>query len=107
MARGIVFPTLNIGNSVVFSLVDDPDVARSIIDRDIARLEEKIRALNSRRNEFSPISRLPPESPMTLHHLLLLHFFSFREIKVSIEDQDEACTGHSAPVHKLLQKLKS
>ena len=66
MARGIVFPTLNIGNSVVFSLVDDPDVARSIIDRDIARLEEKMRALNSRRNELSPISRLPPEPLCTV-----------------------------------------
>ena len=34
---------------------------RSIIDRDIARLEESIRALKSRRNELSPISRLPAE----------------------------------------------
>jgi hypothetical protein len=52
------FPTSNIGSSMVFSLVGDPDVARSIIDRDIARLEEKIRALKSRRNEWPPISRL-------------------------------------------------
>ena len=37
------------------------DVACSIIDRDIARLEESIRALKSRRNELSPVSRLPPE----------------------------------------------
>ena len=34
---------------------------RNIIDRDISRLEEKIRALKSRRNELSPISRLPVE----------------------------------------------
>ena len=34
---------------------------RSVIDRDIARLEESIRALKSRRNELSPISRLPAE----------------------------------------------
>jgi hypothetical protein len=34
---------------------------RSIIDRNIARLEESIRALKSRRNELSPISRLPVE----------------------------------------------
>jgi F-box-like len=34
---------------------------RSIIDRDIARLQESIRALKSRRNELSPISRLPTE----------------------------------------------
>jgi hypothetical protein len=34
---------------------------RSIIDRDIARLEESIRSLKSRRNELSPISRLPVE----------------------------------------------
>ena len=34
---------------------------RSIIDRDIAHLEESIRALKSRRNELSPISRLPVE----------------------------------------------
>jgi F-box-like len=37
------------------------DEMRSIIDRDIARLEERIRALKSRRNELSPISRLPAE----------------------------------------------
>ena len=37
------------------------EVARSIIDRDIARLEERIRAQKSRRNELSPISRLPAE----------------------------------------------
>jgi hypothetical protein len=37
------------------------DEARSIIDRNIARLEESIRALKSRRNELSPISRLPIE----------------------------------------------
>ena len=34
---------------------------RSIIDRDISGLEENIRALKSRRNELSSISRLPAE----------------------------------------------
>ena len=34
---------------------------RSIIDRDIARLEERIRVLRSRRNELSPTFRLPVE----------------------------------------------
>jgi hypothetical protein len=42
---------------------------RSIIDRDIARLEENIRALKSHRNELSPISRLPVE--------ILCNIFSF------------------------------
>ena len=43
-------------------LTGDPlDEARSTIDRNIARLEESIRALKSRRNELSPISRLPVE----------------------------------------------
>ena len=37
------------------------DEACSIIVRNIARLEETIRALKSRRNELSPISRLPTE----------------------------------------------
>jgi len=50
---------------------DPLDEARSIIDRDIARLEESIRALKSRRNELSPISRLPPE--------ILCSIFSFIE----------------------------
>ena len=45
------------------------DEMRSIIDRDIARLEESIRALKSRRNELSPISRLPAE--------MLCNIFSF------------------------------
>ena len=45
------------------------DVARSIIDRDIARLEERVRALKSRRNELSPIYRLPVE--------VLCNIFSF------------------------------
>ena len=37
------------------------DEARSIIDRNIAGLEDRVRALKSRRNELSPISRLPVE----------------------------------------------
>ena len=37
------------------------DETRRIIDRKIAHLEESIRALKSRRNELSPISRLPVE----------------------------------------------
>ena len=40
---------------------DSLDEMRSIIDRNIARLEESIRALKSRRNELSPISRIPVE----------------------------------------------
>jgi hypothetical protein len=72
MAQGMLFSSLNFqtGNPIDFSADDtntpcsagDPlDVMRSIIDRDIARLEESIRALKSRRNELSPISRLPVE----------------------------------------------
>ena len=48
------------------------DVMRNIIDRDIARLEESIRVLKSRRNELSPISRLPAE--------ILCNIFSFAEV---------------------------
>ena len=44
---------------------------RKIIDRDIARLEESIRTLKSRRNELSPIYRLPAE--------VLCIIFSFTE----------------------------
>ena len=52
--------------------IDNPlDVARSVIDRDISRLEENIRVLKSRRNELAPISRLPPE--------VLCNIFSFIE----------------------------
>ena len=40
---------------------DSLDEIRSVIDRDIGRLEESIRVLKSRRNELSPISRLPVE----------------------------------------------
>jgi F-box-like len=45
------------------------DVERGIIDRNIACLEVRIRALKSRRNELSPISRLPVE--------ILCNIFSF------------------------------
>ena len=50
---------------------DSLDETRSIIDRNIARLEESNRALKSRRNELSPISRLPVE--------LLCNMFKFSE----------------------------
>ena len=40
---------------------DSLDETRSIIDRNITRLEESIRALKSHKNELSPISRLPVE----------------------------------------------
>jgi F-box-like len=43
----------------------------NIIDRDIARLEESIRVLRSRRNELSPIYRLPAE--------ILCNIFSLTE----------------------------
>ena len=61
---------VQIRNLVVFFLddtntscsADDPlTETRSIIDREITRLEESIRTLKSRRNELSPISRLPVE----------------------------------------------
>ena len=42
----------------------------NIIDRDIARLEESIRALKSRRNELSPISRLPAEILCSIFSLI-------------------------------------
>jgi hypothetical protein len=51
---------------------DPLDAIRSIIDRDIPRLEENIRALKSRRNELSPISRLPAE---ILCNIFSLSFF--------------------------------
>ena len=47
---------------------------RSIIDRDIAQLEESIRALKSRRNELSLISRLPVE--------ILCNIFKFSLVDV-------------------------
>ena len=40
---------------------DPLDEMLSIIDREIARLQESIRVLKSRRNELSTISRLPTE----------------------------------------------
>ena len=72
MAQGMFFFNLKIQtrSTIVFSLdntntscsTNDPFAeTRSIIDRDIAHLEENIRALKSRRNELSPISRLPVE----------------------------------------------
>jgi len=76
MAQGVFFSSLKIQirNPIVFSSDDTStrdslDVMRSIIDRDIARLEESIRALKSRRNELSPVSRLPVE--------ILCNIFSF------------------------------
>jgi hypothetical protein len=76
-SRYVFFFSINsiqIINPIVFSPDDTNtscsagDQTRTIIDRDIARLEESIRglersirALNSRRNELSPISRLPAE----------------------------------------------
>ena len=74
---------IQIRNPIAFSpedintlcTADDPlTKMRSIIDRDIARLEESIRALKSHRNELSPISRLPVE--------ILCNIFSL------IEDND-------------------
>ena len=57
------FPSLR--SDPIFTGGDPLDEARSIIDQKIARLEESvresIRALKSRRNELSPISRLPTE----------------------------------------------
>ena len=75
VSRYFFFPSsssskIHIENPIVFSPDDtntlcsagDPlDETRRIIDRNIAHLEESIRALKSRRNELSPISRLPVE----------------------------------------------
>ena len=72
MAQGMFFFNLKDSNQnpTVLSSVDtntscstsDPlDATRSIIDRDIAHLEERIRTLKSRRNELSPMSRVPVE----------------------------------------------
>ena len=54
---------------------------RSIIDRDIARLEERIRTLKSRRNGLSPISRLPPEILCNIFSLIEDVFSSNRSPK--------------------------
>ena len=60
-------------NTVTSCSAGDPlDVTRSTIDRDIARLEESIRALKSRRNELSPISRLPAEILCEIFFLSIL-----------------------------------
>ena len=55
------FNCLSSDDTNASSSADDLDLMRSIIDRDIARLEESIRAPRSRRNELSLISRLPVE----------------------------------------------
>ena len=53
---------VSLDNTNISCSAEDPlDVTRSIIDRDIACLEERIRALKSRRNELCPISHLPAE----------------------------------------------
>ena len=49
---------------------------RNIIDREIARLKESIRALKSRRNELSPISRLPAEILCNIFSLIEDNIFS-------------------------------
>ena len=98
MAQGIYFSTLKfqIRYPIVFSPDDtntscsagDPlDVTRSIIDRDIARLEETIRALKSRRNELSPISRLPAE--------ILCNIFSLVEDNSIYSRRPESWTNFS------------
>ena len=97
MAQGIFLRPLyliEIRNSSAFSSGDtntscsesagNPlDEMRSIIDREIARLQENIRALKSRRNELSPISRLPTERNLVQHILSrwrqhLLHKVEFK-----------------------------
>ena len=63
---------LSPGDSHTLCSAGDPlDEKRNTIDRSIARLEESIRALKSRRNELSPISRLPVE--------ILCNIFKFSE----------------------------
>jgi hypothetical protein len=88
---------IQIRNPIVFSpddtntscsVGDHPfDVARSIIDRDIARLKERIRALKSRRNELSPISCLPAE--------ILCNIFSLTEDKNLSSRRPESWTNFS------------
>ena len=51
---------------------DPLDVARNIIDRDIARLEESVRVLKFRRNGLAPISRLPVEILCNIFSLSIL-----------------------------------
>ena len=48
--------------------------AHSIIDHNVTRLEESIRALKSRSDELSPISRLPDE-------ILCVTYSSFLSLK--------------------------
>ena len=66
LASTIVFSSDDMANTSYSAVPGPLDVARSVIDRDIARLEESIRALKSRRNELSPISHLPPEILCTI-----------------------------------------
>ena len=63
------------------------DVTRSIIDRNIASLEESIRALKLCRNELSPISRLPVE--------ILCYIFSLTEKFLSRTRRPESWTNFS------------
>ena len=66
---------------------DQLDKMRSIIDRDIVRLEESIRALKSRRNELSPIARLPTE--------ILCRIFSLIEDHSKIYKSPKSWTSFS------------
>ena len=62
----------NMSNTTSSSADDPLDVARSIIDRDIARLEESVRVLKFRRNGLAPISRLPVEILCNIFSLSIL-----------------------------------
>jgi hypothetical protein len=86
MAQGMSFFQFSMfRNPIVFSSDDNTNTSEScsagdpldvvgsiIIDRDIARLEESIRALKSHRNELSPISRLPAEILCNIFSLSIL-----------------------------------
>ena len=66
----IVFPPDNTNTSC--SAGDPLDIMHSIIDRDIAHLEQSTRVLKSRRNELSPISCLPVEVMCNIFSLSIL-----------------------------------
>ena len=84
---------------------------RSSIDREIARLKESIRALKSRRNELSPISRLPAEILCNIFSLIEDNIFSsgrspkswtnFSRVYHNIGDQQLSARRNSGPKYLL------
>ena len=69
--RNLIVRVVSADDTITSCSAGNPlDEIRSIIDRNIARLEESIRSLKSRRNELSPISRLPAEILCNIFSLL-------------------------------------